>query len=249
MDQKAAHSSISLRRTNIIRTPISPEELRRLEIESQAQRAAEQIEYAIRSAKLHFGRNVPSRYRDCTLENYEIPHRGQKQTLDKVRDLAARLPALVKAGCCIVWFGTPGTGKDHLMVSLLRRAAAEHGLLGKFLAGGEMYAMFRTRGAEKEYQFNQLKNSSILAISDMVLPGADPKDWELNQLFELVAHRYDKMLPTWATINVASKDEFDTKLTPQAYDRLRHNGHFLPCFWPSYRSTPKPATGKEQDQQ
>jgi DNA replication protein DnaC len=181
---------------------------------------------------------APPRYQDVSLDSFEVAHKGQRQILDRVRALASRLPDSVAKGESVVWFGSPGAGKDHLMFSLLRVAVCDHGMGCEWLQGNELWQRLRKRARGEGVVDSVCRSYSppaILAVSDPVPPGADPRDWELNGLFGLVDWLYSRVKPIWMTVNVHSEEELAEKLTMQVYDRLRHGGHFLPCFWPSYR--------------
>src|SRR5262245_17512037 len=162
-----------------------------------------------------------------------------------MRALAGRLPEACGAGESIILFGTPGTGKDHLIASLLHIATGRYGVSADWLSGYALINRFRNtmgRGADESEAciLSEIKRRHVLAISDPIPPGADPSGWELNKLFAVIDARYQNMLPTWITMNAASEQEAADKLTQQVWDRLIDRGHKLPCFWPSYRADRKP---------
>src|SRR5262249_2949114 len=85
-------------------------------------------------------RYAPTR---VSLDNYVVRHPGQRQTIDRLRALAERLPEAVRNGEPLVLFGTPGTGKDHLLAALLYVAAGRHGLRVQWTSGLRLYQAFR----------------------------------------------------------------------------------------------------------
>ncbi len=173
-----------------------------------------------------------------SLENYVVRHKGQRETLERMRTLAARLPEMVERGENLILFGAPGTGKDHLMGSLLHLAVGTHGVSGQWFTGEALYKLFRSRikgSAASFFEEQTIQRARILAISDPVSPAGDASDWAHGQLHDLIDQRYNAMRPTWLTVNAKDEDDIKAKLTFQTYDRLRHGGHLVPFFWPSFR--------------
>jgi DNA replication protein DnaC len=187
-----------------------------------------------------FNSALPARYHSSrvSLDRFEVRHKGQKLILDRVQALAGRLPEIVKRGECIVWYGTPGTGKDHMMMALLHQAF-QRGLRCRWWQGSALYDVLRARSRGDNLPLWSDGTPDILAISDPVTPGAEVPGWLLGQLFGVIDGRYSSMRPTFLTVNANSEEELAAHLSGQLFDRLKHNGHLLPCFWPSYRSEQK----------
>jgi DNA replication protein DnaC len=185
-----------------------------------------------------FASAVPPRFRGATIDNYECTHERQKKVVSKVSELMSGIKELLESWRPILFFGTPGTGKDHLLTCLIRVAIQAHNADVKLLAGDDLYGgLTRRRHSDYEDWFKTLKSATVLAISDLLLPGGDPTEDQRNGLFSLVSNRYDRMRPVWATVNVGDLDELAARLGTPTVDRLREGGSLIPCFWPSYRST------------
>jgi DNA replication protein DnaC len=213
------------------------EKRRALEEEQRAKEAEKRKQELLKSVTEAGGaRYHPDR---VSLDNYEVQHKGQDIILARVRDLAARLPAAVRAGESIVFYGTPGTGKDHLLAALLHIATGQHGIGADWTSGPKLFARFRETmqrdGSSERWLLDHLAPPQVLAISDPVPPGVDLSGWEVNKLFAVVDARYQALRPTWITINARSEEEAKAKLTAQVWDRLIDRGHVWPCFWLSYR--------------
>lgn len=213
------------------------------EILEQQEADERRRQWMLRDVLTHIGdRYQPN---SVSLDNYQTLHKGQAQILGRVRALAERLPELVKQGESIVWYGTPGTGKDHMMHSLLHIVTGRCGLSARWIPGYRLYARLRatisrSRGESEWEVLDELTGRNVLAVSDPIPPGADPSSWELNKLFAVIDQRYQNNRPTWLTMNVASEAEAAEKLTTQIWDRLIDRGHRLPCFWPSFRAERRP---------
>jgi DNA replication protein DnaC len=176
-----------------------------------------------------------------SLDNYVVEHRGQSQALDRIRALASRLSESVQAGQCIVLFGTVGTGKDHLLASLLHIVTAQR-ISAIYLTGPTFSAKLREQISGFKHLHLSLENLcaiDVLALSDPAPPAEDLAAWEANKLHWIVDERYRAMLPTWLTMNARDEQEIKERLTVQTWDRLRENAVVIPTFWPSYRGRGK----------
>lgn len=77
----------------------------------------------------------------------------------------------------------------------------------------------------------------MLAISDPTPPlGEVRSDWQRSLLFRIVDRRYRDLKPTWVTINAASAEEAEKRLTPNIIDRLSHDAVIVRCNWKSFRT-------------
>jgi len=183
-----------------------------------------------------------------SLDSYEVTTDRQRWVLGQLRDLADRLPEAIRQGECLVLYGSPGTGKDHLMASLLHLAAGKHGFSAGWVAGARFYARFRDlmqarRGEAGEVALiDSFTSWTVLGISDPIPPATDPTGWAVNQLQAVVNARYEFLRPTWITANVKTVEELKDKLSVQLYERLADQGCVLPCFWPTHRA-PRVAPG------
>jgi DNA replication protein DnaC len=174
------------------------------------------------------------------LDRYEVYHPAQREVLNRVRGLMGQWPKRLEDGDGLVFYGTVGTGKDHLMAALLYHAAGAHGFSCAWINGLELYARFRDAiaraGKETEKAIlARLVAPQILAIADPLPPSGGPTSWNLQQLYRLVDRRYSARRPTWVSLNVDSVEDADRMLTEPIFDRLRESAEIFPCFWPSYR--------------
>ncbi|MHC4891435.1 MAG: hypothetical protein ACYTEO_18430, partial [Planctomycetota bacterium] len=65
-----------------------------------------------------------SRYRKCTLDNFQTTEPGQAEGLVAIRSYAEHLVEHICQGTNILLTGNPGTGKDHLLAALMSLALA-----------------------------------------------------------------------------------------------------------------------------
>jgi DNA replication protein DnaC len=185
-----------------------------------------------------------------SLGTYQVRHKGQGEILAKVKALAARLAESIGAGENLGLYGTVGTGKDHLAISLLRLAAAKHAVSAEYWSAdrleahlaGESHGLGQrerdiARRLRRDYKDLE---AQVVLLSDPIRPSSDLPAWILNKLFNVIDRRYRELKSTWLTVNVRTENELKEKLSPQIFDRLSENCLFLACFWPSFRQEQRP---------
>lgn len=181
---------------------------------------------------------VGRRYQGCTLDNFEVTMPQQQRIIDALREFASDLRGAIEDGRNLVFMGPPGTGKDHLLVALLRQAAIE-GWSIEWRDGQAMFGEFRDAidGDKSEAEMlAKLTRAGVFAISDPVPPvGSIKSDYQRAMLFRIIDRRYRDLRPTWVTINAASASEAEDVIAPNIIDRLGHNALVCRCNWPSYR--------------
>jgi DNA replication protein DnaC len=173
----------------------------------------------------------------CSLRTFRLTHDRQRAAVERLRDVQASLTDFVKAGRCIVFYGSVGTGKDHLLAAMLY-AAAMAGFSCHWVNGQEVYGAFRDRmdtGQREEGLLRELVAPDVLGVSDPIPPAGQPSAWNLAQLYRLLDRRYRALRGTWVSLNALSPEDADQKLTAPIFDRLREDAELVPCFWPSYR--------------
>ena len=178
------------------------------------------------------------RYEESTLQSYQQRSPAQKAVLASAREYAASMVDRVKRGESIVFFGPPGTGKDHLMMGLMRVATLRDGLVVKWINGQQLWSWFRDAidGTKSEIDLmSDLTGCQVLAISDPLPQWGTLTPYQANCLFRILDHRYSNLRPTWITANVASGKEAEERIGAAIVDRLRDQGHAWHCNWESYR--------------
>lgn len=176
------------------------------------------------------------------LECFEVYHAAQRTVLDQLQRLAAGLPARVQSGEGIVFLGTVGAGKDHLMAAMLYLAAGL-GVPCRWVNGQEVFGQFRDRidtGQRDEDAFRELCAPQVLGISDPILPVGNPSAWDVGNLYRLLDRRYRAVKSTWVAVNALTVEDADARLSEPVFDRLREGAEIVKCFWPSYRERSKP---------
>lgn len=181
---------------------------------------------------------VGRRYAGADLASFNPPTDDAREVLAAVCGYANRIRENVDAGRGIVLLGRPGTGKDHLIVGVLRQAARA-GFRVQWVDGAELFAAARDNidsGDTEARWARRFTDPDILAISDPVPPAGEVREgWQISTLFRIVDRRYRDMKPTFITINVKDAAEAAGRMSGNIVDRLSHGSLVLKCNWPSYR--------------
>ena len=179
-----------------------------------------------------------SRYADCRFGTYVCNGHEQAKARQQVEDYARSLPAALEFGRGMVLFGPRGTGKDHLLMSVLRAAVKAYGFTVKWQNGQDLFGQIRDGmdSGESEGQLvARLSQPQILAISDPLPIVGELTAHQSNMLFRIVDRRYSRNVPTLVTLNVLTGAEAEKRMGAQIVDRLKHDALVVFCSWPSFR--------------
>ncbi len=180
--------------------------------------------------------SVGQRYADCDLKNYQC-------TTDAQTDIVIQLEAFgksIQSGEAIenlVLFGPVGTGKDHLLVAMMKVAALSCKRV-VWINGMDLYAAYRDAidGNTTEQQLvTQYTAPDVLVLSDPVPPWGEITPGQAAFLFRILDRRYRDMKAVWCSLNTRGGDEAIERMSAQLVDRLKDGALCLRCNWPSYR--------------
>ena len=132
---------------------------------------------------------IPERYRDCTLDTYEIYHgsdRSLAEALFQARRFVEEYPAGT-AGKGLLFTGSIGVGKTHLAVGVLQRLVRERGVKGLFCDYREL--------------LKPVFAAEVLVLDD--LGAQKPNDWVWDTVALVLNSRYNDKLTTIITTNYA----------------------------------------------
>lgn len=208
-----------------------------------------------RDDAIAFARSRGERYAGCRLDSYVCETDAQRVALAKLRSYLGNIERQITTGNGVVLFGTPGTGKDHLLVSLAVGLIEAHGTRpaggmtyrderpsGQFSiewrSGAELFAELRAGidGDQPEGRIlGPVIQCDVLILSDPVPPAGELTRYQSEILYRVVDTRYTARRPTWVSLNVATAAEAAAKLGAPIHDRLRDGALAIYCDWPSYR--------------
>ncbi len=230
--------------TDSILRPLTAEPVREMNERALAaqKRERQRERESLLSRATHGLHGLGSRYswQAASLDTFRVTHPEQCVTVNRLKLLTGSLTEASKLPN-MVFFGTVGTGKDHLLAACLW-SAARAGIICRWINGQELYGAFRDRMDTQEREadlLDDLSRPDVLAISDPIPPVGEPSPWNLNILYRLIDRRYRNCKPTWVTMNATSAMDADKKLGALVFDRLREGAEMFPCFWPSFREGKK----------
>lgn len=207
--------------------------------EEREQREREREQAARNERWAEVVKELGDRYAEASLDNFEVYDPKQRAAIQMVRSYGHKLGEHVAAGDSVLFFGPPGTGKDHLMATLMRRATAGLGLSLKWRNGMDLFGEIRDRmddaGAKESTLIRDLATPAILAISDPVPPWGSVSEYQAVMLFRIIDARYRRRRPTWMTLNVESGADAAARMGASVADRLSEGAITVRCEWPSYR--------------
>ena len=189
----------------------------------------------VRQLASRLGRRYsPSR---CSLDTFQTPWQPQSDAISDLRGFEAILDENVRHGRSLLFYGTVGTGKDHLLAAMLY-SAARSGFETDWHNCHDLFGQFRDLmdGRERESSLlRRLARPDVLGLSDLIPPVGNSTAWRSELLLRILDLRYRECRPTWATMNAASPEDAEESLSAPVFDRLRDDALMVPCFWPSFR--------------
>ena len=161
---------------------------------------------------------IPRRYEHCALDNFEVWQPELEPALAWAREWLERWPLSVDVG--LLFVGPPGTGKTHLAVGLLRELAARKGAKIVFSEQRELLKELQSTfdggaGRTESDVLTPILEAEVLLLDD--LGAGRTTAWAQDVMHYVLAHRYNRKLPTLMTTNRATGDDDDeTAAAPDA---------------------------------
>ena len=162
----------------------------------------------LRRRGLERAAEIPERYRDCTLDNFQVagPEAYQLQrALSHARHYVDEF--WTASGPCetgLMFVGPPGVGKTHLAVAVLRELTRRFGVSGRFLDFvsliDEIQGTFDPLNpGSKQRILDPLRAVDVLVLDD--LGAQKPTPFVSDVLYLIINSRYSRRLPTIFTTN------------------------------------------------
>ena len=169
--------------------------------------------------------HIPRRYEHCSLDNFSVWQPTLTPALAWAREWFERWPAHVEVG--LLFVGRPGTGKTHLAVGLLRELASRKGTRIAFAEQRELLKDLQSTfdggaGRTEAEVLAPVLEAEVLLLDD--LGAGRTTAWAQDVMHDVLAHRYNRKLPTLMTTNRATGDDDDdtaaSSEAPTLKDRL-----------------------------
>jgi len=151
---------------------------------------------------------LPERYRDCSLDSFEIYHgadRSLSEALLTARRFVEEYPAGT-AGKGLLFTGTMGVGKTHLAVGVLQRLVRENGIRGLFCDYRELLKNIQNSYNPQVHTTELELLKPVFAAEVLVLDdlGAQkPNEWVWDTVALILNTRYNNEQTTIITTNYA----------------------------------------------
>lgn len=202
-------------------------------------------ERSIALAKYRLVEQMGARYAACTVSGYEVKYKDQKPAKAAVVAFLKNLHQNVQNGSGLIFYGTVGTGKDHMLAAALLHAVGS----GMTASWSNAQAIFQagrdkiSEGGRESAMLRPFVEPTILGISDPIPPASDLTAYRVELLWRIADLRYRNKRPIWMTLNATDPAKCSgkgcqccrCKLTDPLWDRLIDGATVVPCFWPSYR--------------
>ena len=163
-----------------------------------------------RTQRLITAANIPPRYWDSTLENYDTHFPGADDSLSVARMFAEKFVAdfLTDDKKGLLIHGDIGTGKTHLAVSIIRELITRYGIGCVFVDQQELFKeiqyTYSNRAEETERQvLAPVLKSEVIVLDDMGL--VKLSDWAAEMVSLILTTRYNKRLTTIITTNYPNR--------------------------------------------
>jgi DNA replication protein DnaC len=178
-----------------------------------------------RAERILANARIPRRYEHCALQNFDAMTPDLEAAAAWAREWFERWPLNVDVG--LLFMGPPGTGKTHLAVGLLRELASRKGAKVVFAEQRQLLkdlqATFDGGAGRSEGEvLAPVLDAEVLLLDD--LGAGRTTAWAQDVMHDVLAHRYNRKLPTLMTTNRALGDDDDETSTqsdvPSLRDRL-----------------------------
>lgn len=176
---------------------------------------------------------IRKRFYDATFDTYIADTKEKKNALEVCQDFIAREDEIFKTGECLFLIGKPGTGKNHLAVSIVRESKRD----AKIVKASEMIRSIRESYRRESHVTEQCLIEDYATIPLLVINEVGVQfgtDAEKNLLFEVLDLRYENMLPTVFISNLSIQGIRDF-VGGRVIDRMLENGKVVEFTWESYR--------------
>ena len=161
---------------------------------------------AEREARRLAAARIPERYRDCTLDTFEIYHEADPSLRDALRTARRFVEEypVGTAGKGLLFTGSMGVGKTHLAVGVLQRLVRERGARGLFCDYRELLKSIQN-SYNPEVRTTELEllkpvfSAEVLVLDD--LGAQKPNEWVWDTVALILNARYNDRQTTIITTN------------------------------------------------
>lgn len=195
---------------------------------------------------------IPPRYGRCDLDTF-VTYENEKlrKALRRARRFIEVFPVVEKG---LLLIGSPGIGKTHIAVAILRQVVSENRARGLYYDTRSLLNTIRstydpvTRTSEVDV-LRPVVGAELLVLDDL---GAERlTDWVEETMNFIVNTRYNDRLPTIFTTNyedlqdAEAVDSLKARVGFRMHSRLREMCEFLEYDGPDYRDFEYPPSSED----
>ena len=181
---------------------------------------------------------IPKRFESCTFDNYLPSNKSAERNLKICKVYTEKWEDRLKNGGGMVMVGLPGTGKNHLAVSIMKEIIKTHQHYVLLTSVNKIIREYRstwskdTTKSESEV-IAEFSSPELLVIDEVgVQYGSDS---ERLIIFEIINTRYEEMRPT-ILISNETREQLAEIVGERVIDRMKDGGGCELVFdWESYR--------------
>ncbi len=190
--------------------------------------------------------NIPTRYQQCTLANFEAYNDSLKRAVDYARKVVSEFPSRsTERDRGLLLIGLPGVGKTHLAVAMLKQCIYNGGT-GMFCTMGDLMALLRSTysGQESATESSVLRDvtqADIVVFDELGRERAT--EWRDEMLHLIINSRYSNRRSSIFTTNydVGDIDDLDSlqvRVGIRLYSRLQEMCELMHLDAADYRERP-----------
>jgi DNA replication protein DnaC len=198
--------------------------------------------------------NIHRRYQHCTLANFEAYNESLKRAVICAQRVIDGFPAGEGADRGLLLKGSPGVGKTHLAVAVLKACIIERGARGLFCTTLDLMAQLRSTysGDEKATESQVLRaitTADVLVLDELGRERAT--EWRDEMLHLIVNTRYSERRLTILTTNFEILDDqtdpesLQARVGHRVFSRLHEMCEFVHLDAADYRERPANATADD----
>ena len=181
---------------------------------------------------------IPERFKESSFETYIAETKEQKKAKDICFKYAENFEKFCEKGTSMILYGTPGTGKTHTSVSIVRYAIEKKKKTAKFFnvidAISRIKATWNKDSEETEQQaIDYLIKPDLLVLDKFGMSfGSDTERFLLDRI---INKRYENIKPTILITNL-NWENLKTLLGERVIDRMLDSKGLKVLFnWHSHR--------------
>lgn len=181
---------------------------------------------------------IPRRFLNRSFDNYRTEGDAQALVLARAKRYAYKFDQAMARGASMVFYGKPGTGKNHLAAAIANHVIPNFGASVMFITVYELLqrirASYKDSGPSESDIIKECAEVDLLILDEVgVQLGSRHEEVILT---DLINRRYANVRPIILLTNL-DREQIEVQLGARVVDRMEEGGGGSLAFeWDSYRS-------------